>query len=348
MSSLSAIDTLGILEATASMPEQAANAVLSTRGLAGLPAHDDVENVVVVGMGGSGIAGDILSAAAGPYMPVPVVVSKTYEPPAFVGEGTLLFAISFSGDSEETIESATEAALQGAKVVAVTRGGELARRARSWGAPVIEVPADIPLPRTAVAALAIPPMVVLEEIGLFPGASQWIDQAVERLRVRRDQLSPDRTDATDLAKRIGRTIPLIYGGGAVGATAAQRWKTQMNENAKIPAFWNAQPELCHNEIVGFGQHGDLTRQAITLIALRHDFEHPQIMHRFDLVFELLDEVVAGIEQVHAGGEGQLAQLLDLILVGDFASVHMAAAEGVDPGPVPALDVIKLALKGLAS
>ena len=144
--------------------------------------------------------------------------------------------------------------------------------------------------------------------------------------------------------KIGRTIPLIYGGGTLGAVAAQRWKTQMNENAKIPAFWNAQPELCHNEVAGWGQHGDLTRQAITLVALRHDFEHPQVMRRFELVFQLVDEVVAGIAQIQARGEGQLAQLLDLILIGDLTSLQLALNEGIDPGPVPALDEIKTALK----
>ena len=117
----------------------------------------------------------------------------------------------------------------------------------------------------------------------------------------------------------------------------------MNENAKVPAFWNTQPELCHNEVSGWGQHGDVTRQVITLVGLRHDFEHPQVMHRFELTYRLLDEVVAGIEEVQAEGEGELAQLLDLILVGDVTSIQLALQEGVDPGPIPAQDQIKHAL-----
>ena len=234
--------------------------------------------------------------------------------------------------------------MQGAKVVVVSGGGELTRLGEAWGSPMVSVPADIPQPRAGVGALAIPPLIVLEQIGLFPGARRWVDEAVRRLTSRRDELTGDDTAVTDLARRIGRTIPLIYGGGTLGAVAAQRWKTQMNENAKVPAFWNAQPELCHNEIAGWGQHGDLTRQAITLIALRHDFEHPQVMRRFELVFRMVDEVVAGIAQVEARGDGQLAQLLDLILVGDLTSLHLAVNEGIDPGPAPALDEIKIALK----
>jgi glucose/mannose-6-phosphate isomerase len=121
----------------------------------------------------------------------------------------------------------------------------------------------------------------------------------------------------------------------------------VNENAKAPAFWNSQPEVCHNEVAGWGQHGDLTRQVFTLVNLRHDFEHPQVMQRFDLTSAQLQEVVASIAEVQAEGEGELAQLLDLILVGDFTSTHMAMQEGVDPGPVPAIDQIKSALAASA-
>src|SRR5438874_1799175 len=118
----------------------------------------------------------------------------------------------------------TDAAVQGARIVAVTGGGELGRLAESWGCPRVPVPATIPAPRAALGAMAIPPLVVLEAIGLFPGASQWIEHAVDRLRARRDRLVQERNQATELAKRIGRTVPLVYGGGTLGATAAQRWK----------------------------------------------------------------------------------------------------------------------------
>src|SRR5207237_6063832 len=153
----------------------------------------------------------------------------------------------------------------------------------------------------------------------------------------------DRNVAVDIARRIGRTIPLVHGGGAVGATAAQRWKTQVNENANAPAFWSSQPELCHNEIQGWGQHGDVTRQVITLVTLRQDAEHPQVARRFDIVAELMREVVADIVEVEAEGDGELAQLLDLILLGDFVSLELAAREGIDPGPVPALVSVEKAI-----
>jgi glucose/mannose-6-phosphate isomerase len=334
-----------MFDATASLPEQVATAAAATRGLEGLPGHDEIESVVVLGMGGSGVAGDILLASAAPFMPVPVVVVKSYIPPAFVSETTLVFAISFSGDTEETVEAASEAAMQGARVVVVSGGGELARLAESWGAPHIDIPtAGIPQPRAGLGAMAIPPLVVLEEIGLFPGASEWIELAVAQLRRRRDALQRQSNLAAELARRIGRTIPILHGAGALGATAGARWRTQVNENAKCPAFNSVQPELCHNEICGWGQHGDATRQLFTLVQLRHDHEHPQLARRFELVADMTREVVAGIEEVRAEGEGELAQLLDLILIGDYTSLHMAAQEGIDPGPVPALVEIKDRLK----
>lgn len=338
------LDTDRMYDITAALPEQIADAARAAQDVYRLPERESIEHVVVLGMGGSGIAGDILQAAAGPFLAVPVVTVKSYELPAFVGDNSLVFAISFSGNTEETVEAATAAAMEGAKIVAVTSGGELAQLAEGWNAPIIPVPASIPQPRAAVGAMAIPAMVVLEQIGLFPGATQWIDLAVSQLQRRRDRLTRDGNEAEQLARRIGRTIPLVYGGGAVGQAAAQRWKTQVNENAKAPAFYAAQPELCHNEVCGWGQHGDVTRQLMTLIALRHDSEHPQVTRRFELVFDLVREVVASIEEVHAEGEGDLAQLLDLILFGDFVSLHMAYQEGIDPGPVPVLVDLKQRLK----
>ncbi len=338
------LDTLGMLDATLNLPEQVAAALAAVDGgLDGLPEHDDIENVVLLGMGGSGIAGDLAAAAAGPFMPVPVVVAKGYEPPSFVNEGTLCFALSFSGDTEETVEAASTAAVAGARMVVVAQGGALGALAESWDAPHIRVPMDIPKPRAGLGALGIPPLVVLERVGLFPGASGWVELAIEQLRSRRDQLALEQNPARELARRIGRTLPIVWGGGAIGGVAAMRWRNQINENPKVPALTGVLPELTHNEITGWGQHGDVTRQIFTLVLLRHEDEHPQVTRRFELVREIMDEVVAGVEEVHAEGEGTLAQLLDLILFGDFVSLHMAFQEGVDPGPIPVLDEIKAAL-----
>jgi len=261
-----------------------------------------------------------------------------------VGTGSLVFAMSFSGNTEETLEAAAGAYEAGASLIVVAGGGALVDLAGEWDVPVVPVPTDIPQPRAALGAMAIPPLVLLEEIGLFPGATQWVDQAVDQLRIRRDELVRPASLAEEVARRIGRTIPLVHSSGDLGGAAALRWKAQVNENAKSPAFFNVYPELCHNELAGWGQHGDATRQLITLVNLRHDAEHPQVSRRFDLVVDVLREVMAEVIEVRAAGEGDLAQLLDLALIGDFVSLHLAGNEGIDPGPIPVLDEIKQQLR----
>jgi len=337
------VDSRGLWEATFDLPEQVEASVEAARQVDDLPAHDEVENVVVLGMGDSGIVGDVLTAVAAPFMPVPVTVVKGYVPPDYVGTESLVVAVSFSGDTEETLEAAAGAYEAGASLVVVSGGGTLVELAGEWDVPVVPVPTDIPQPRAALGAMSIPPLVLLEEIGLFPGALQWVDQAVEQLGRRRDQLVRPGNLAEDLARRIGRTIPLVHSSAALGAAAALRWKAQINENAKSPAFFNVYPELCHNELAGWGQQGDATRQIITLVNLRHDAEHPQVSRRFDLVEDVLREVVADVLEVRAAGEGDLAQLLDLALIGDFVSLHLAGNEGIDPGPIPVLADLKSAL-----
>ena len=337
-------DSLDMFGLARAFPEQVASSVDAAASVAGLPAGDEIDNVLVLGMGGSGIAGDVVTAIGGPFVPVPMVVAKGYAPPSFVGPGTLCFAVSFSGGTEETIEAAQAAAAAGARMVVVSVGGELGELAPAWQAPHIPLPGHIPMPRAGLGALAVPMLLVLEQVGLFPGASSWIDAAVTRLSARRDALVAGDV-AQRIARAIDRTVPLIVGAGPLGAVAALRWKTQVNENAKAPAFAATVPELCHNEICGWGQHGDMTRQVFTLVELRHDEEHPQELRRFDLVREIMAEVVHDVVEVRAVGEGPLAQLFDLTLVGDFVSLHMAAQEGIDPGPVPVLEDMKRALAG---
>jgi len=341
------LDTVGMFELTASLPEQVEQAAAAAAELVGQVEPATVDNVVVMGMGGSGISGDVVAAATSPLMPVPIVVSKSYECPAFVGPETLVFAVSVSGDTEEIVQAATDAEAAGAQMVVVSGGGQLADLASQWGAPWFPVPPGIPQPRAALGAVSIPPLVVLDHLGLYRGGHNWIAAAVDQLRARRDEVEAagESSGPAEVARRIGRTVALVQGGGMVGAAAAQRWKTQINENAKAPAFWAAQPELCHNEVCGWGVGGDVTRQVITAVALRHEGEHPQVGRRFELVGEILREVVADVIEVQAAGDGDLAQLFDLILFGDYVSLWLATQSGVDPGPVPILVDLKAALAG---
>jgi glucose/mannose-6-phosphate isomerase len=343
-------DSLAFLDAVGGLPEQLADAcssagsqVAEAVASGALPAPEEIDNIVVLGMGGSGIAGDVLAAVASSTLPVPVTVLKQYRAPKFVGPRTLAFAASYSGGTEET-QSMSEGVLErGACLVVVSRGGDLGALAASSGALHLTCP-DGYLPRAALGALIAPLFATLEGIGMLPDASAWLADAQTQLASRRDRCVPDvegqANPAREVARRIGRTVPLVYGGGALGAVAAMRWKCDVNENAKAPAFWNAYPELDHNEICAWGQHGDVTRQILTVVELRHGFEHERLEPRFAITRELMREAVHDILEVRAEGSSRLAQLLDLMYVGDWASCYLALDNDVDPGPIDAIFQLK--------
>jgi len=343
------VDTLGVGDALSAMPEQLASAH-ETAGkvpASSLPDASRFDRIVTLGMGGSGIAGNILQAVGTATVPVPVTVLKHYRTPAFVGESTLAFALSYSGDTEETVEMARGALAAGATLIAISSGGELARLAHEHGALHVPCPDDIVMPRLALGALVAPLFVVLFRMGMLPEAHAGLLRAQEQVARRRDQCKPsvvgDRNPARALARKIGRTIPIVYGSGGLGGVAALRWKQSVNENAKAPAFWNEYPELDHNEVCGWGQHGDVTRQVFTLVELRHGLEHTRLEARSVATRELIDEALVQVLTVDAEGEGRLAQLLDLVAVGDWTSYYLALDNDVDPGPIDAIAQLKSSL-----
>ena len=341
------IDSTGFVDAVESLPEQVAAAQQTAADLdLSAVANAEHRSVLVLGMGGSGIAGDMLRAVAGAVSPLPIAVSKGYSVPRYVDGSTLVIASSYSGDTEETLSAATQAVENGARIVAITTGGALGALAQASGGVVVPCPTGL-FPRAAVGALSVPIFSVMEQLGYADDMTPAIDAAQQQLAQRRDALarSADATknEARRLARRIGRTFPLVYGGDEIGAVAAMRWKADVNENAKAPAFWNTLPELDHNEIMGWGQHGDVTRQVVSLIELRHDFEHLRTSRRIALTTDIIRETVGQVLSVRADGEGPLAQLMDLMYIGDWVSVYMAADAGVDPGPIDAIARLKYQL-----
>ncbi len=337
-------DSLGMWDITASLPEQVSAAASQVAKVSKLPDKAKIENIVVFGMGGSGISGDVLIAAAGPVLPVPASVVKSYTTPAYISPASLVFAMSFSGETEETLEAVGIAVELGAQVVVVSTGGELANLANETNSTFIEVPSGIPQPRAALGALAIPPLAVLDALGLFPGGSYWIDQTVSQLQRRRDQLIGRRSIAEEIAEQLADRLTLFHSSGSVGKAAITRWRAQVNENAKAMAFSSLYPENCHNELAGWTSLNDITKSDLAVVRLRHDNEHPQVVRRFEITREYIDPNVSVAIDVQAQGEGELAQFFDLAIVGDFVSLHLAGAYGVDPGPIDVLTKLKNGLK----
>jgi len=337
---MSSLDTLGMRDAMLTLPEQIESSMAAIGEIAGLPDSTSIEHVMILGMGDSGFGGDVAAASARPFSSMPIVVYGGYLPPSWVGRSTLVIAISRSGVTEETLESLEAAVESGASLVAVTSGGELEALANKAGAPVLPVVSDAVMPRAALGALAVPPMLALEQLGFFPGARSWLAEAVDELKTRREEILGPLNPAAVIAERIGRTMPVIYGGGAIGTTAAKRWKVAYNHNVKAPAFWAPMPELCHNELVGWGGNADITRDLVTQIQLRHESEHPQTARRFEFVKEKTADAMHDIVDVTARGEGSVAQLFDLIFLGDLTSLEAASLRGIDPGPLPEVDELK--------
>jgi len=340
-------DTLGYVDAITHLPEQldSAHEIAASLDLSGLPEADAIDSIVVLGMGGSAIAGDVL-AAVGSSLPVPIIVIRGYRTPAFVGPRTLVFAMSYSGNTEETLSMARGAFKCGAPVVTVSCGGALDTLAAEHGGVRIPCPTGL-MPRAAIGALVAPLFVSLFRIGMYPEAHALLVTAQEQLARRREQCRADvegtKNPARELARLIGRTIPVVHGGGALGGVAARRWKSDVNENAKAPAFWGAYPEANHNEICGWGQHGDVTRQILTLVQLRHGYEHPRLAKQITIAREIVEEVFVQVLDVEAQGESRLAQLLDLMYLGTWTSTYLALDNDVDPGPIDAIAQLKAAL-----
>ncbi|WP_245574316.1 bifunctional phosphoglucose/phosphomannose isomerase [Desulfovirgula thermocuniculi] len=337
-------DTTGMLEALWELPEQCARAW--ELGLAaGVPFMGEVRHVLVTGLGGSAIGGDFLRVYAAKASFVPVVVNRDYVLPAFTGPHTLVFAVSYSGNTEETLSAYREARQKGATVVAVTSGGRLAEVASQENVPLIRVPGGL-APRAATGYLFLPTLAVMQRMGLVPDAGGEVAELVEVLRALREELGPQVPREENPAKRLAANmhgrIPVIWGASGTSEVAAQRWKGQINENAKAPAYWNVFPELNHNELVGFEHPAELLAQ-LYVVMLRDPQDHPRVQKRFALTREIVEKAVAGMAEVEARGQGLLARMYSLVYVGDYASVYLALLYGVDPGPVKVIDQLKARL-----
>jgi len=339
--SLRAIDSTDFLVSLTGLGAQCMKAYELTQGVA-LPKVQDVKAVVVTGLGGSAIGGDLLRVYSQERLSIPVIVNRDYTLPAFVDGNTLVFAVSYSGNTEETLSAYQDALEKGSAVVALTSGGKLKGLADRDGIPVIQVPVGL-APRAATGYLFIPMLAVLERLGMLHGLAGEVSEVTRELEGYADIYGPGTPVEKNPAKRLaldfeGR-IPVIWGAGGTTDVAAQRWKGQINENAKAPAYWNFFPELNHNEIVGFEKPEELLRE-LWVVMLRDRGDHPRVGYRMEITRRIITGRVAGVTEVASAGDGMLARLYSLIYLGDWASVYLALLYGIDPGPVRVIDLLK--------
>lgn len=340
------IDSTGMLAALEGLPVQCTEACRDLARHVELPEIEAISNIVVTGLGGSAIGGDLLRVYAADKVTVPIVVNRDYGLPKFVGPDTLVFAVSYSGNTEETLSAYEEARARGASIIAITTGGKLGEMAQRDGVPVIRVPSGI-APRAATGFLFIPTLRILQGLGLLPDVLDEITEMIDFIRDMRKKLGPEAPEEENPAKQIARKlhnkIPVIWGSAGTTEVVAQRWKGQINENAKAPAYWNVLPELNHNEIVGFQFPLEILKK-VHVIILRDERDHPRVHKRIEITKDVIKDAVDGYTEVWASGNGVLSRLYSLIYTGDYTSVYLAALYGIDPGPVKVIDYLKRELQ----
>jgi glucose/mannose-6-phosphate isomerase len=290
--------------------------------------------VVIAAMGGSAMGGELLRALVAGECPVPITRVRGFRIPHWAGPGTLVLCVSYSGETEETLACARQAQRQGAGMLMVGAGGTLVSLAQEWGVAYAQVPAAVATgqPRAALGYLFGAMAGAFGACGL---ASEGIASAAAA-----GVEAVDAGAARELGERLAATIPLIYGAGPMGAVA-YRWKTQMNENAKMHAFSHALPELAHNEIVGW--EGPMPGR-FAVVLLSDPGQDEAVRRSIAATASIVSAEAALVEIVEGRGATPAARAFSLVAQGDWASYGAALRRGVDPTPVQNIDVLKRALR----
>jgi glucose/mannose-6-phosphate isomerase len=322
-----------VIEDVLAQPHQIGDALWRVEA-AGIAPRELSGGLVICGMGGSAVGGDLAAAAIGRRATRSVRTVRGYELPPDVGPDTLVLCASYSGSTEETLACFDAAGEAGAPRVALTTGGPLAERARAAGVPVAGVPSGMQ-PRAAVVYMTVGAL----ECAAACGATPSLRDEIEAVRPLLEELAED-SGADSIARALEDTIPVVHGAGPTAAIA-RRWKTQLNENSKLPAFASELPEANHNEIEGWRRGLDLA--PFSAVFLHAPGMHPRLERRMELTAERLDEIGAPVVRVDARGDSGVAHVLSLVMAGDLVSVSLAEIEDIDPTPVEAIEAFKAAL-----
>lgn len=359
-------DPGGMLRAVATAGAQVREAVLRTgeSDLAAIVADGRPRSILVAGMGGSGITGDVLAAITGATCQVPVAAHRGYRLPGWVGPMDLVIAVSCSGRTEETLSVADEALRRGARLVTVGRAGSpLAQR--SAGGRAVHVPVDDGgrMPRANFWGLSVPLLLISHALGLSAVPSELLAEVADDLDQRSAACGPASATFDNPAKRLALelagTVPQAWGTSEVAGVAAYRFACQLAENAKHPALYGVLPEAHHNQVVAMaglfgatsptGGVGDIFRDrvedgpewpSLRLVLLRDTDELPQVARRREATYELAGAHSVGVSEVEASGEHPVSRLASLISTVDFTSVYLAILNDVDPTPVEPIDQLK--------
>jgi glucose/mannose-6-phosphate isomerase len=338
-----AVDVSRQVDDVLGLPEHLRDALWRVES-AKLEPHDAPGGLIVAGMGGSAIGGVLARAVLGDRASRPIVVMRDYGVPAWTTPDTTVLCASYSGNTEETLAAFEAAGALGARRIAATTGGKLAAAAREEDVPVIPLPGGFQ-PRVAVGYM----LVIALEVAALCGAAESLHSEIDVAAAHTEALvaewgpaGPEEGLAKQVARGLYGAVPQIAGAGLT-TPIAYRWKTQLNENAKVPAFASELPELDHNELVGWSGAGELGR--FGAVFLDDSDLHPRVRQRIELTRGIISATGAPTFRVESRGETATERLVSLVLLGDLVSLYLAVLRGVDPSPVEPIESLKTALDG---
>jgi len=304
--------------------------------------YGNPRHIIIAGMGGSAIGGEMLRDWLRDESPLPIIICRDYSLPAYANENTLVFIISYSGNTEETLNAFADAIHRKCMTITITSGGHLLSFSKKLQIPHIIIPTGLP-PRAAIPYLFFPLPILMEGMGVLKNIKEELEEVIKilkRLSKENSLVNPTENNPTKkLALELTGSMPVVYGFRQYGAIA-RRWKTQFNENTKVPSKFDVFPELNHNEVVGWEAPEAITKK-FSIILLRDLNEPPEIRHKIEATKLLALHKAWEVLDVYARGETKLARMFSLLYVGDLVSVYLAILGGTDPSPVEIIDKIKL-------
>ena len=301
------------------------------------------KNIVVIGMGGSAIGGDLVRSYLSSKLLIPFQVVRNYVLPEYVDDETLVIVSSYSGNTEETLSALDDAIGRKAMIAAISTGGMLEDVCKLNEIPMAKLPEGMQ-PRAAIGFSFVPTLLFFEKIKLVKNLTKEVESAITLLKKTRQEFIEDNNIDSNPAKRIAKTchgkIPIIYTGPTVTDIVGVRWKGQICENAKNLAFVNHYAEFNHNELVGWADSAKALKKHLVVIQLHDSDDHIQIVQRMDIVHKLIAELGIEVVEINAIGASTLERMFYLIHLGDFVSYYLAVLNDVDPSPVKVINRLK--------
>lgn len=300
------------------------------------------DNIVLSGMGGSAIGGDLARSYLADELKIPFLVCRNYTLPEFVNDKSLVFISSYSGNTEETLSAYQEAKRRKSKIIAITSGGKLLEKCKKDGFPFVTLPVGLP-PRAALGYSFTPILVILSRLKIISDKTKELERTSKFLEKRRGEYVKDRkfnqNQAKSLALKLYRKIPIIYSSTDYLDAVGYRWKGQLCENSKVLAFNNYFPEFNHNELVGW-KVLDHIRDKLVVIMLKDKKDHPRIQRRMKIVEDIIKKEKVMVIEIESQGENLLSRIFSLIQLGDLTSFYLAILNREDPTPVKVIDYLK--------